>query len=216
MIKLFKELEVVGPVEEINSLEQALIAGKFPDWRHDQKTQSATGKLDSKPNERSLVFQYTGEVLPPARLFLFIKQNSMKTTNIVPVSSGRLTVEQYNDIQDSFVQLCLRPTIASDSVEIIVSSAEREISEWLSPTANQYLKAFASNANKGTGASHPMDNRRWLKFLIQAHRDSVSLDSSTLLKWLTEEMNWPSDTAWDLSIQYEQSRELLAVYDGTQ
>ena len=78
------------------------------------------------------------------------------------------------------------------------------------------LKAFRTfllAANKSTGLAHPSDRERWFRFLIIAYKESIDLDSETLIRWLMEEERWPEDKAFELALNYEIGHELLNAYD---
>jgi hypothetical protein len=81
--------------------------------------------------------------------------------------------------------------------------------DWMSEKSAKLLSKFSSCANKSTGASHPMDEERWLDFILEAYKDQRDA-GSYLSRWLIEAERWPEDVAYDLLLQYEFAMHLLA------
>jgi hypothetical protein len=78
----------------------------------------------------------------------------------------------------------------------------------------ELLRRFSACANKGTGASHPLDRDRWNAFVVAAHHDGSRTDASDLRRWLIEVDGWAPEVADQLTVEYEYGRELLAYADG--
>lgn len=87
-----------------------------------------------------------------------------------------------------------------------------DLSKWLSPNATKLLRMYSDNANKQV--PHPLDQERWRRFLIEAHREKVAVpDFGTVLReWLVEQ-DWSDERAEGLAIQFECARDLLDDYD---
>ncbi|WFU71056.1 hypothetical protein [Bradyrhizobium sp. CB2312] len=68
-------------------------------------------------------------------------------------------------------------------------------------------------ANKSTGSSHPLDQQRWLRFLILAHCSAQKPDGERLRRWLME-VEGDEDHALKLVIEYEFGLDLLNAYDS--
>jgi hypothetical protein len=150
--------------------------------------------------------------LPPARLYLSHDPGVLKVTNIVPQESSELSRAQYNTILLNF-QAISQPIASHLDLDIQLSSDRQDVSRLMTARAMRALRYFSDAANKSTGASHPLDHARWLKFLILAHKDGSDLDPETLTRWLVEENEWYEDQAVKLAISYEFARGLLAEYD---
>src|SRR3546814_11423754 len=71
------------------------------------------------------------------------------------------------------------------------------------------LRRFSAAANKATGASHPLDQRRWFDFIISAHRSGKDIGTDRLARWLHEVEGWDEDSAHRLAGEYERCQELL-------
>ncbi len=113
---------------------------------------------------------------------------------------------------EAFDAIC-EPVAEYHGLRVGVSPDQQDISDMLTPKAMKALQLFSNAANKSTGSSHPLDRKRWLKFLVLAHSEHASLDTDTLARWLVEEQRWPEHQAEKLSIAYEFARELLNEYD---
>ena len=87
------------------------------------------------------------------------------------------------------------------------------IDDIVSELVAKKLKIFSAVANKSTGAAHPLDRRRWMDFLVEAHRSETDLSPSMLRRWMCEVEGWSEDIASELTCDYETSRELLNYYD---
>jgi hypothetical protein len=133
-------------------------------------------------------------------------------TNVVPTVNGQLTKDQYNqavlDFYDRFVR-------SREGPELVVSPprGEEDLSEYLDEDGVQLLGAFSELANKSTGATHPLDAKRWRAFVIHCHVHGVDLPYDALYGALTEEFGWDGDDARELAGQYETFHELLQQYD---
>ncbi|MBB4364997.1 hypothetical protein GGD65_006061 [Bradyrhizobium sp. CIR18] len=75
-----------------------------------------------------------------------------------------------------FECLIAKPASSSTGFVVELSSPRQSLEEWVSPEAAKALEAFSDLANKSTGSSHPLDQPRWLRFLILAHRSAQKLD----------------------------------------
>ena len=94
------------------------------------------------------------------------------------------------------------------------SKAQKTLEDFASEKVARSLRRFSAAANKSTGAGHPLDERRWHTFLIDAHQDNADLDAPALARWLREDEGWPEDVAHALAVEYETGRALLKSYDA--
>ncbi len=140
--------------------------------------------------------------------------DELKVTNIVPSYSASLSLGEYNQILEEFTNRFARPAAEALSLEVLVSKPDVTLRDLMPPEVALALREFSSNANRvGSGTSHPLDNQRWEKFVIAAHHAEVDIDPSMLSRWLVEEELWPSESAAQLSMDYEQARSILEEYD---
>ncbi len=72
------------------------------------------------------------------------------------------------------------------------------------------LKSFLSNQR--AGRYQPLDNERWLRFIINSHCNNDLLNASELEEYIKKEWN-DEEMAFDLSCDYTYGRQLLESYD---
>jgi hypothetical protein len=98
---------------------------------------------------------------------------------------------------------------------VVLTSADQTIEDWTDLATASALKCFSSLANKSTGRSHPLDEERWLDFIIAAHRGGRPLDPEQLSRWLIQVERWSDYIAQDLASDYSMGMALLDRYDRT-
>jgi len=208
-MKSYAKLEMVGPMARklLKSLPN-IGPGPYVD------------ALESKRVSRSLgaeVFsiRMTGVSYPEVFVGVTADEKDpsrYSVTNVVLVKEGLITVEQYNQAILDFYDQVIRP---HEGPNLIVSPprGHRDLSEFLPEEGINLLRSFSELANKTTGASHPLDQRRWEMFIIFCHRNNVELNEALLTSALVDEFGWPPDVARDLASSYVSGRELLQHYD---
>lgn len=211
MLEVFKDLTIRGDAAALDRLVPA-IAGLLPEgWSRDSEAEE---RLRDPIAGIQYVFRFVGrEELPAVSLFMVRDAESLEVSNIVPQETGSISRAQYNLVVDEFAGFA-GPVARNMGLTVLLTADQEPITHWLSTAAADELRRFAVTANKSTGSAHPMDFARWASFLIAAHRERASLDSSTLARWLEEVDHWPEDTAHDLALEYEFARQLLKSYDG--
>ena len=154
--------------------------------------------------------------LPGVTLWLFEDGNGgYKVSNVVPIQQGELDIAGYNAALTDFAATVVQPLIRSSGIELVLTPAERTIEDWTDPDTASALKRFSSLANKSTGRSHPLDDERWLDFIISAHHGGCPISSEQLSRWLIEVERWNYDIAQDLASDYSMGMALLDRYDHT-
>lgn len=224
MLEVFKYLYIKGDPTALDAFVDEISASLPPGWRRDLVAEGQRAQRALLPDEaRSYVFKCTGIGSQPAvDLFLVRSAGHYEVTNIVPQKVGELTRAEYNAILDVFVDRAVRPVAERLGLAVEVTPDQLEITHWLTEDAANLLDRFSHLANKSSGSSHPLDAERWMAFLIRSHLDRVAypyrprLDATTLERWLTEEEEWPEETASDLVTEFEFAQDLLDAYDSRQ
>lgn len=139
---------------------------------------------------------------------------SWSVDNIIPTDSSRLSEPEYNAILQDFKVTFLDPVANLLNLRVEMSKTNEDLEDWMTREAADALRDFSDAANKSTGSSHPLDKERWFRFLTEIHKSGRAPDGSTLLDWLVQEAEWPSDTASDLAAEYENGLALLRYYDA--
>ena len=81
----------------------------------------------------------------------------------------------------------------------------------LSQETAELLRTCAARANRATGVGHPLDEVRWQKFIIAAHKENAEFSPSDLERWLVRDASWDPETASELALKYAEGRHLLVV-----
>lgn len=147
-----------------------------------------------------------------ALLWMSEEPSGLKVYNIVPEKPGSLSYPEYNLILNEFNSVYIQPLSNMLGYETHLSNSHITIDDWAVPATVKALKLFSGCANKGTGRAHPMDDERWMDFVITAHKVDDKLNAENLRRWLVEEERWHDELAWDLCADYEYGRNLLKKY----
>lgn len=212
-IEVFQDMSLSGPIAKRSELRNALIAAAVSPWRVDLE-RSAEVARNAVTSEDVILFRCdASEKFPAAGLTLWGTPDGYYVPNIVPLEYGSLTFAQYNSILADFITRIVEPVVDKFGFKIATTKPEQMLDDWVSPDTAVKLRRFSGAANKSTGASHPLDERRWFDFLVAAHRSGDKLDADRLARWLHEVEGWGEDSAHKLAGDFENSLDLLAYYD---
>ncbi|OOV34833.1 hypothetical protein BV61_02040 [Candidatus Synechococcus spongiarum LMB bulk15M] len=207
-MKQFKNLDIMGPDEQLVALMEK-VSAKSPDgWRRDDPVGNGTDVFSFAHSESN------GN--PPVRLYLLHESGRLHLSNIVPdygENGGQLSKRQYNQTLDKFAKML--QGLNDSQLEMDITSDDAAITDQISGEAENLLNSFSNLANQSTGSMHPADFQRWAKFLIRVHKEDASLREDFLSNWLVEELEWPQEWADRLASEYRFARDLLQAYDGT-
>ncbi len=156
-------------------------------------------------------FTLTGHHSLPST-FLFLTQKALDTLyvpNVISPARDRLSYEEYNEILRSFCDGVLVPLQKQNTIGFSLNTTDVDLSVQLPREVYDRLRRFSLAANKKTGSFHPLDQERWMDFLIASDQAQVSLDPHTIARWLVEVEGWESEQASRLAEEYEFGRELL-------
>jgi hypothetical protein len=137
----------------------------------------------------------------------------LSVINIISRRRSSLSHDEYNALLARFVREVLEPSTAGTAARVSMSSADVRLEDLAPAEVAESLRRFSVLANKGTGASHPMDQERWFAFVVAAHRTGRPAEPEMIARWLVEIGGWAPVAAHELAIQYEQQVALLAYYD---
>lgn len=209
-LEVFQDLQLKTQGSPIN-IRNAILGQIKEPWSHDQEREDSVG---SKPNDAKNVLilnRVESDGIEAASLVLWRRDSGYKVANIIPSTKSELGIRAYNAILNDFVTQIAEPAKQVCMFEMKLTKARETLDDWLSPGAASDLRAFSTSANKLM--SHPLDVERWNRFLISMHSSGSQMDSSLLVRWLTEIDKWPEDRASELAIEYEFALELLRQYD---
>lgn len=208
-IRVHQDLVLRGEISERSAFAAALKQQARAPWFFDEQD-SAEAERDGLGGKGMLIFKcHNDPTLPPARLVLWPEDNGFSVPNIVPTASSELTIAEYNRLLSDFADRVARPVARQFGYTVSLTSAAQDLEDWTSEEAAAALRRFSAAANKSTGASHPMDERRWFDFIIAVHRSGKDMGTDRLNRWLHEVEGWDEDTAHDLAGEFERSLALL-------
>ncbi|MBN8755164.1 MULTISPECIES: hypothetical protein [Variovorax] len=206
-IQVFQDLHISGGAAlDHPGLRNALIGLAQPPWSY--------LKDDASGEQQSLRFKRAAsEEVKAAVVVLWLTRDGYKVSNVVPVEVGQLDYAEYNRVLNAFLKEIAEPAAHQIGYASSLSEPELPISAWLGAIGAEALRKFSAIANKSTGSGHPADEKRWMEFLIEAHRHDAKLDGSTLRRWLIEVEQWPDSVAERLTGEYDFALDLLKQYD---
>lgn len=211
-VEVFRDLYLRGPIARRSDLRQALIAAADDPWYYDPDRAAVIGR--NAPGADILAFgRKASNDLRAAGLTLWSRDDGYYVPNIVPIEFGELGIAQYNAILADFIERIVRPVASQFDYRIDATEARQDLKDWTSADAARKLRVFSAAANKSTGASHPMDQRRWFDFIIAVHDCRKTIGADYLVRWLHEIEGWDEESAHELAGQYETALSLLQRYD---
>ena len=213
-MKQLKELDIEGSEDQLLALIHSVSTSLPTGWRRDTEAEARFSAVAGERKDSGFAFcREAKDGDPKTGLFLASEGGKLNVTNIVPLTTGELSLVQYNGILDEFAEILCAHLPSHGEVKMRITSDQAAIIEYVSRDAADLLKHFSNLANMSTGSGHPLDRERWVRFLIQVHTEGSTLQSHFLSRWLVEELRWPPDRADDLVKDYEFARDLLRAYD---
>jgi hypothetical protein len=136
----------------------------------------------------------------------------LSVANIMLADGGRPSRTQYNSILVEFFLSFVHPAAAEAGLPIELSPDERSFEREYGREATRLVKRFSVCANKT--CTHPLDQRRWMDFLIHLHRrPNRDYGFALLAKWLIDD-GWSNDKTSGLISEAEFALDLLSAYDA--
>ena len=165
--------------------------------------------------EKAYCFEHSeGDGLRNAGLTLFEKTHDVwYVPNIVPIESGQLSYDEYNDLLNNFTDFVVKPAITDLPVTIELTKDQVFLEDITGNEIAEKLSRFSALANKSTGSSHPLDKKRWFQFLLAVNNRNVNLDTDILIRTLIEQ-GWSDESANQLAIEFEFAQNLLNYAKG--
>ena len=212
-IEVFQDLFLHGLSTNRKALRTALINAASVEWRHNLEREERI-RASIETGTDVMVFERdANDLVDAVELALWSYENGYKVGNVVPREVGQLDETRYNVALRDFAEKVARPAATKGEFEVEVSPPQQGLEDWISSDAANALRSFFNAAITYTGSNHPADQGRWIKFIIEDHRNRKSLDAEILARWLIEIERWPEDTAHELASEYQFSSELLDAYD---
>ena len=211
LIEVFQDLTLLYPCKLHAEICEALRQRTKAPWRRSEDEELSLRDQAFEDSEFMVFIRESGDNLKASKVGLHGEPGTYKISNVVPMEYGQLEVSEYNDILNDFVDQIVRP-ISKDigpHLHIDISKRKHSMKELTSPNAAKALRIFLSMSY---GTSHPNDEKRWIKFLIEAHTARRKLDANLLRRWFVE-VERPPKSVDDLVHEYEFALDLLKEYD---
>jgi hypothetical protein len=210
-VRMINELTVRGEPSEVAKLVERMRNTPPNGWKREPEIEERLKSMGAAPLG-ALCFSWPGAAgQPSASLFLHeMGAGELSVSNIVPVERRPLSDEEYNSILSEFERDVIGPTSAGIRVATTIIPPLARLEASLSPEALGKLRSFSSAANKSF--LHPLDWRRWDRFLVQIHLDGSSLDDADLAMWLAEQ-GWTEPQFGRLIERFKMGQSLLSAYD---
>lgn len=214
-IAVFQDLFLRSLTQDKSSIRKLILETVKEPWRHEPDREKLVRMGSIHGEDVLAVLRLPFEGIDESALVLWEEPQGYKVSNIVPRNVGELTIDQYNAILQDFITKVAQPAAQGGVFTIESTAPNQGPQDWMDANAADSLRRFSGAANKSTGASHPLDERRWYQFLIDAHGAAKRATPDQLARWLVEVEHWPEDTARELAINYEFALGLLERYDSS-
>lgn len=212
-MKVFRDLFIQITREQVDSFIKKIEGVLDDGWVHDIEAEK---KSEDLAEYNFIYFVYAAKDDRNSALLAFARKDKgvIYVSNIVPKDKHELSRDEYNRILEEFYNRFILPISEELNIKVELTTNEENMEDWISGDSFKKLKLFSVAANKSTGSAHPLDQKRWLDFLVSVHHEHRKLHSSQIQRWLIEVENWPEDVAVDLSIEYEFAMNLLDYKEG--
>ncbi|WP_199554836.1 hypothetical protein [Sandaracinobacteroides hominis] len=208
-IEVFQDMVLTGPESARESLALALMKEVVAPWRFDPAG-SERAERNALGDKGILIFERKASAgIQAARLVLWPRDEGYYVPNITPAENGELGITLYNRILSEFAETIAKPVARRFGFVVSITSSNQDLDDWLDHEAAVALRRFSGAANKSTGASHPMDERRWFDFIIAVHRSGKRVGTDHLARWLEDVEGWDERSANKLASEFERGMALL-------
>lgn len=210
-IEVFQDVSFKYPREDLQTLRTNLREKANPPWQLDSGWER---EVKNRSNGEAEIIAFSRESLDeiaPSYLCLWNDSSlDWRIPNVVPRDFGnRLTICQYNDIINDFVERVLTPTLNSLKTEISLSPRRLKLRDMLSAESLDALRAFLSEGFACSRVLHPNDVQRLCRFIWSLHEHDDRFDVDLFRRWLEEANSWPEDYASRLTMRVDQGLTLL-------
>jgi hypothetical protein len=123
--------------------------------------------------------------------------------------ADELPLEQYIRLLQDFDE-----RVAGPAAELIggmtqMGTSKHTLSDYFSQTAVDLLDSFCRSANKADLGTHPLDQHRWMAFLLDVHRNDDPVHCDTFRGCLATSGWWPERGIDRLVREFDFAMRLL-------
>jgi hypothetical protein len=212
-MEVYRDLFIRGSADQLAAVLDEVDRSLADGWSRDRELE---GRMRTKVAKTPFCFACAEAAdRPAATVFVAEKApGTLYVSNVVPHGPGQLTYREYNAIVAEFSERFVRPAAHKVGAEVELTATEVGLEHWLSREAAEKLRTFSACANKSSGSAHPLDQQRWMDFIVVAAREQTRLDAMTLRRWLIEVEGWPPEVADGLASEYHFGKDILAFAAG--
>jgi hypothetical protein len=160
---------------------------------------------DYEKQIQQFCFEYVGNELPKAKLWVMEEVNNFKVTNIVPIEKFQLEPDEYNSLLLSFADDILK---GHTDFVITPENPNVDVEFYMGKEAKRALEQFSSMANKGTGTGHPSDQRRWFEFIKIGVLENKLAPVDLIREFLLQD-GWSEGRVEQLCFEYEYTIDVM-------
>lgn len=215
-MEVLREVRVhTGSHEHADALMAELAKTQSPGWARDRTMESQYEHVVYP--QKMFCFSFDGDDRFPKTEIVVCESpdgRELWLSNVFTPTMDPLGIGQSNDLREKFYREFLMPAADRLGVSVSLTSRDRELSYWLTGAALDKFHRFSAAANKHAGYLLPQDRKRWLDFVLTAHRERSSLDGDTLRRWLVEVEGWVPEVADQLAAQYAFGGELISFSES--
>lgn len=180
------------------------------------KTETANyAKNIFKDQDKVACFKTDRKTLFESRVWLYIGDNGLVVANITSEINSRLGISNYNLVLNAFFREMVEPFIGG--FQCVLTGENVSFSEILPENVFRYLDLWQDTCNKDAPISHPLDNEKWMNFVVAYHKLGEDIITpSDLEQWLSEDCQWPqgfAESIAEMGSIFEYSLDLLRAYD---
>ena len=201
-MKTYKELFIIDRDEFLSYISTR---HESDYWNRSIETEE---KFKSNFMDEQYCFKYIGVDFTTSLLWIGKKEEQLYVTNIVPDEVGQLSIDEYNDLLNSWKNDYLddftgKLNMTKDEVSLI---------DFVDESIVKKLEIFSHAANKSTGHSHPSDEKRWFDFICTCviHKSKIKED---LLMSELKSLGWDETSAYKLTIDFEYGYNAMNFLD---
>ena len=224
-MKQFKRIEIQKDNASLMKLVEKMKALDNEDFYYDQEASDRTNEGCKKGSVCATtyyaLFSTKQDSLYLTTVYVSVKDNELKVFNVTSSDPrySELGVERYNFVITQFFHnFMVRCMDASLSDRIVMLGEEPDLKDLIGGDAYNALIQWEQSCNKDNPIAHPMDEKKWFKFLKKLHDSGKIFHPEDFSQWLTEDRKWSSyhnGVIIELADKLEYSLSLLNYYDDT-
>lgn len=210
-IEVFQDVSFTDTQHGTATLRNALKARTVAPWFPDPEWEEIACSSDN-PKRDVIAFKRDAyRKIGPTRLCLFTKdQSDWSIPNVMPVEFHvRLSISQYNDIVENFVDYILNPALKPLGITPLISPRRLNLYATISKESARSLSAFLTSDSLRSSALFPKDEQRLCDFIWTLSQHDEDFDATFLERWLHEVKLWPEDRAEAIAARVHHGLTLL-------